>query len=112
MLSTLPKDSNGAIVQRFSPGAASQRIVINGVAGAATKSAAIGAKFIRLHCTVDTLFLFTTATGSDVTASTGHFLPAGMTHDIQMLPGATHISVLSAWSGIGGTCYLSELGTY
>ena len=107
MQSTLPKDSNGAIVQQFSPHGTPQTLTVNASVGAATLSAAVNSRWVRLTCTQPTFALSTVSTA--VTAGTGHYLAANVPYDIEMEPSATKISVLGATAS-AGTCYLSELG--
>lgn len=107
MLSQLPIDSAGNVVQKFSPSGGPQTITVNGSAGAATLSAAINTTWFRVNCTVDTFFIFTVA--GSVTAGTGMFLKAGVDYDLKMIAPNTKISVLAV--GVtAGVCYLTELG--
>lgn len=106
MPSKISKDSDGAIVQLMGT-SAPQTLSVNGSAGAAVLSSALGARYVRLQPTVDMFYLFTVA--GSVTAGTGHFMFAGQCYDLPIDAGQTKVSLLGAGAS-GGTCYLSELG--
>lgn len=103
----LGRDSNAEVIQDAWALSAPQVITVNGSAGAATLSAAITNRVIRVTATVDT-FLISTVAGT-VTSTTGHFIPAAKPTVITLTGSDTKISVLAV-STTAGTMYLSELG--
>lgn len=107
--STLPKDSNGAVVQNFTAGGTPQTLTVNASGGSATLSAAVNTSFVRLTCTQPTFYICTVA--GAVTAGTGHYLAANIPYIIQMDGNTTKISVLGATAS-AGVCYLSELASF
>jgi hypothetical protein len=106
MPSRIARDDNAAIVQLMPRSGTPQTLTVNASGGAATLSAAIESRFVRLHPTVDTWILFTVA--GAVTSANGHFCAGGGCYDEPLPAGTTKISVLGVTGA--GTCYLSELG--
>ncbi len=106
-MSIMKLDANGFPTQLLGANAP-QTITVNGSAGAATASAIITSDIVRVNATVDTFIMFSVP-GTAVTASTGHFLKAGVQYDIPLPQGGMKASVLAV--GVtAGTMYLSELG--
>lgn len=85
---------------------AMQTVAFAVAGGAAALSAAITANFIRVTCTTPAVLMFTVA--GSVTATTGHYLAAGIPYDLPRTGLNTKVSVLGATAAVGN-CYISEL---
>ena len=85
---------------------AMQTVAFAVAGGAAALSAAITSNYIRVTVTTPAVLMFTVA--GSVTATTGHYLAAGIPYDLPRTGANTKVSVLGATAAVGN-CYISEL---